>query len=93
MEPERIVRGISEAFEVEKEALLKRGCKGVGRSVLMEMLYRHGGMNQREIGELMGIDYSSVSVARKRLLGAQEKDRKLFAKIARLSQRLAESQE
>jgi DNA-binding MarR family transcriptional regulator len=33
----------------------------------MELLYRHAGMNQREIGELMGVDYSSVSVARKRL--------------------------
>jgi chromosomal replication initiation ATPase DnaA len=92
VEPERIVRGICEVFEVEKEALLKKGYKGVARSVLMEMLYRYGGMNQREIGELMGIDYSSVSITRKRLLGAREKDRKLLAKIERLSQRLARSQ-
>jgi DNA-binding MarR family transcriptional regulator len=33
----------------------------------MELLYRYGGMNQREIGELMGIDYSAVSVMRRRL--------------------------
>jgi DNA-directed RNA polymerase specialized sigma24 family protein len=33
----------------------------------MELLYRYAGVNQREIGELMGVDYSSVSVARKRL--------------------------
>ena len=72
--------------------MFKRGYKGVARSVLMEMLYRYGRMNQREIGELMGIDYSLMSVARKRLLGAQEKDRKLLEKIERLSQRLAHSQ-
>jgi DNA-binding NtrC family response regulator len=29
--------------------------------VLMEMLYRYGGMNQREIGELMGIDIRVIS--------------------------------
>jgi hypothetical protein len=46
-------------------ALLKRGYRGVARSVLPEMLYRYGWMNQREIGELMGIDYSSVSIAGK----------------------------
>lgn len=93
VEPEKIIRGICEVFDVEKETLLKRGYKGVARSVLMEMLYRYGGMNQREIGELMGVDYSAVSVARKRLLGTQEKDRKLLAKIERLRQRLARSQE
>jgi putative transposase len=89
VQPEKILCGICEVFEVEKEALLKRGYKGVARSVLMEMLYRYGGMNQREIGELMDIDYSAVSVARKRLLGAQQKDQKLLAKVERLSQRLA----
>ncbi len=30
-------------------------------------LYRNGGMNQREIGELMSVDYSVVSVMRRRL--------------------------
>jgi len=93
VEPERIVRGICDFFAVEKEALLKRGTKGVARIVLMEMLYRHGGMNQRQIGELLGLDYSSVSIARKRLFGTLEKDQKLLAKIRKLSQRLARSQE
>ena len=93
VEPEKILRGICDVFEVDKESLLKRGYKGVARGVVMEMLYRHGGMNQREIGELMGIDYSAVSVARKRLREEQEKDRKLLARIERLNQRLGQSQE
>jgi DNA-binding MarR family transcriptional regulator len=58
----------------------------------MEMLYRHGGMNQREIGELMGIDYSAVSVKRKRLSIAQKEDRKLLARIEGLKKRMASSQ-
>jgi len=72
---------------------LRRGAKGGARGVLMEMLYRYGGMNQREIGELMGIDYSTVSVMRKRLSAIQRKDRDLSAEIERVKSRLYTSQE
>jgi DNA-directed RNA polymerase specialized sigma24 family protein len=47
----------------------------------MELLYRYAGMNQREIGELMGVDYSTVSVTRKRLrdmLAANDRLKKRF---------------
>ncbi len=54
----------------------------------MDMLYRHGGMNQREIGELMGIDYSAVSVMRKRLSALQKKDRNLSGRIEKLKGRM-----
>ena len=93
VEPERIVRGVCEEFKAKREELLKKGYKGVARGVLMEMLYRYGGKNQREIGEMMGIDYSAVSVMRKRLSALQEKDRKLSAKIDKLKKQLWQSQE
>jgi DNA-binding MarR family transcriptional regulator len=57
----------------------------------MEMLYRYGGMNQREIGELMGIDYSAVSVMRKRLSASQKEDRRLSTRIERLKKRIEPS--
>jgi REP element-mobilizing transposase RayT len=88
VEPERIIRLIGEIFKVKREELLKRGYKGVARGVLVEMLYRYGGMKQREIGELMGIDYSAVSVIRKRLWALQEKDRKLRMNIERVKREL-----
>ncbi len=59
----------------------------------MEMLYRYGGMNQREIGELMGIDYSAVSVMRKRLSAMWGKEGGLPVKIERMKKRLQASQE
>jgi len=93
VEPERIINVIGEVFEVEREELLTRGAKGVSRGVLMEMLYRYGGMNQREIGKLMGIDYSAVSVMRKRLSAIQEKSRDLSTEIERVKKRLQASQE
>lgn len=56
------------------------------------------GMNQRKIGELMtgelmGIDYSAVSVIRKRLSALQKKDRNLSVRIERLKKRIESSQE
>jgi hypothetical protein len=88
VEPERIIRVICEMFKVEREELLRKGYKGVARGVLMEMLYRYGGMKQREIGELMGIDYSAVSVTRKRLSALQGEDRRLSVLVERLEKRL-----
>jgi len=40
---------------------------GTNRQILMEILYRYAGLKGCEIGELMGLDYSTVSVGRKRL--------------------------
>jgi len=93
VEPERIIGEMCKAFRVEREELLRKGYKGVGRGILMEMLYRNGGMNQREIGELLGVDYSAVSVMRKRLFELQKNDRNLSAQIERLKRRLELSQE
>jgi REP element-mobilizing transposase RayT len=39
---------------------------GPVRQMAMELLYRHGGMNNPGIGKLMGVDYSTVSQGRKR---------------------------
>jgi putative transposase len=93
VEPEKMIGVVGEVFEVEREELLRRGAKGVARGVLMEMLYRYGGMNQREIGDLMGVDYSAVSVMRKRLSAILGKDRGLSANIERVKKHLQLSQE
>jgi hypothetical protein len=93
VEPERIFRLVGEVFKVSREELLRKGYRGVARGVLMELLYRFGGMNQREIGELMGIDYSAVSVMRKRLFALEGKDRYLTEEIERVKERMGPSQE
>jgi hypothetical protein len=67
-------RIVYQELGVKREDLLQRGYRGVGRGLLMKFLYRYGGMNQREIGELMGIDYSAVSMSRKRFQGALMSD-------------------
>jgi transposase len=54
----------------------------------MEMLYRYGGMNNREIGEMLGVDYSTVSVGRKRLGDRMEHDSKLRRRVGELEKEL-----
>ncbi len=88
LEPRRIIRVICETFEVKREELLRKGYKGIARGVLMEMLYRYGGMNQREIGELMGIDYSAVSVGRTRFRTLQEENKGLMKQVEIIKKQL-----
>jgi hypothetical protein len=45
------------------------------RQAPSELLYRYTGLKQPEIGRLPGIDYTGVSVTRKRLVQLLDKDR------------------
>jgi REP element-mobilizing transposase RayT len=51
--------------------------KGDLRRLVMDLLYRHGGMKGAAIGELFGIDYSAVSQERRRLRERVAHDRQL----------------
>ena len=51
--------------------------KGIERNVLMDLLYRAGGIKGSEIGRLLEVDYSTVSQCRKRLRDKLKKDKKL----------------
>ena len=83
--PETILATISKNTGVPETAFLKKGYKGgIARVLAMELLYRYGGMNQREIGELMGIDYSAVSVGRARFRKFLEKDTELLQLLDRI---------
>jgi hypothetical protein len=81
VEPERVLLTVMKRFQTNREEILKNRYRGPARSIAMELLYCYAGMNQRQIVELMGIDYSTVSVARKRLrymLAANDKLKKRF---------------
>lgn len=50
----------------------------------MDLLYRVGGLSGAEIGEMMGVDYSTVSVGRKRLREKMKGDKHLSRIIKRI---------
>jgi len=75
---------------VRREEVMRRGYGGLARGLLMEFLYRYGGMNQREIGELMGVDYSAVSVGRKRFEAERVKDRRLLQDVEKIKKLISQ---
>ncbi len=63
--------------EIKKE-------RGIIRQMAMDLFYRFGGLSGTEIGEMMGIDYSTVSVGRKRLREILKRDKHLSQIIKRV---------
>jgi putative transposase len=58
--------------------------KGVHRQIVMDLLYRFGGLKGEEIGKIFGVGYTSVSQERRRLAKKMQKDRKLRELIVRI---------
>ena len=50
----------------------------------MDLLYRVGGLSGTEIGEMMGVDYSTVSLGRKQILEKLKCDKHLSQIIKRV---------
>ena len=55
----------------------------------MELLYKYGGLKGAEIGQIMGLDYSTVSQGRKRLRETLKKDRELQGLLGRIEEKLS----
>ena len=88
--PAKILGIVSKETGDSGEELKKKGGRGVGRGLLMEMLYRYGGLNQRQIGEMRGVDYSSVSVGRKRLQLLAQRDKEVFGLMERVQNKISQ---
>jgi REP element-mobilizing transposase RayT len=77
VEVDKILLVVERCLATDRRELLRKRYRGIGRYLLMELLYRFAHITQAKIGELMGIDYSSVSVGRKRLHAMLERDENL----------------
>ena len=69
-----------------EEIKAERGCI---RQVAMYLLQRKGGLKGREIGELLGVDYSTVSVGQKRLRERLLKDGTIRQLVKRIEGRMS----
>lgn len=74
-----ILKEAAAYFKLRPEDLArKRGSYGDQRALVMELMHRHGGLKQEEIGRRLGdVDYTLVSRARKRFREKMERDSKL----------------
>lgn len=68
--------------EIKKE-------RGITRQIAMDVLYRFGGLTGKEIGEMMGVDYSTVSQGRKRLRETLKRDKGLLKIMERIEVNLS----
>ena len=58
--------------------------RGKLRQMTMELLYRHGGINGKEIGEIFNVSYSAVSHERRKLKDKEIKNRKIQEMMRRI---------
>jgi putative transposase len=77
--PTAVLREVAGYFRLAEEQLIgKRTPYRDERAVAMELIYRHGGVSQAEIGKVLGqLDYTSVSRERARLRQKVEQKRNL----------------
>lgn len=62
---------------------------GYNKQIVMTMLYKYVGLNNREIGTLLGIDYSTVSQGRKRLRERIARDKKVKRRVDKIERDLS----
>jgi putative transposase len=67
--------------EIKKE-------KGLLRQIVMDILYRIGGLKGKEIGRILGVGYTAVSQERRRLQEKVQKDKKVRILIETMEQKL-----
>lgn len=79
---DKIIKTAADVLGISTEELLKTS--GTVRYIIMDLLYRIGGLKNREIGEVFGVDYSTVSQGRKRLRHHKEYDEKLQALVQKI---------
>ena len=72
----------------EKISAIKKQ-RGSLRQIVMDVLYRFGGLKGVEIGAILGVDYSTVSQGRKRLREKLRKDRELRHLLSKIEDRLS----
>lgn len=90
---EKIIGIVADFHGVKADDIVKRKTKEkIVRQTAMELCYRYSPMTQKDIGEIFGIDYSTVSRNRKRLkdyIGSDNKMKKKFDRIEYIVARVA----
>ena len=84
---EEIIKAICEETGKGFDEIIKES--GATREMAMELLYRMGGIKGAEIGEMMGVDYSTVSQGRRRLKEKLAKDKNFSLLMKRIERRLS----
>jgi chromosomal replication initiation ATPase DnaA len=73
-----LVDTVSQCYGVKAADILDRKTRAKWvRQMVMELCYRHCNLGQKQIGQIFGVDYSTVSVNRSRLESRLKSGRRL----------------
>lgn len=90
--PEELIERYCAVTGESRDAVCRRRRRTDERLMLMELLHRRCVITQREIGKLMGgIDYSTVSRARKELDSRMRKDQRIARRFEEVSARVVKN--
>lgn len=84
---EHIIKAVEEETTKSIDDIISAG--GTLRQVVMDLLYRIGGLRGVKIGEMLGVDYSTVSQGRKRLREKVQNDKELQMLLNKIEKRLS----
>jgi putative transposase len=83
--PDKLIDAFCSLTACDRGEICRKGKNAIERSMLMELLYRLCNIKQPEIGRYLGnIDYSAVSISRKRFRIQMEKDASLKQKFVEI---------
>ena len=84
---DKIIKVIEKETGEKINAIKKQ--RGSLRQIVMDVLYRFGGLKGVEIGTILGVDYSTVSKGRKQKRKKLQKDRELRHVLSTIQTRLS----
>jgi len=84
---EAIIEAVEKEFDESIDWIKKE--RGALRQITMDLLYRLGGLKNRAIADIFGVDYSTVSIGRKRLREKLKKDKSTRNLVQRLESNLS----
>jgi putative transposase len=89
IKPEIVISYIADIYGIKKAKIECRSSNGDIRGITAEMLYRYSGITLREIGQLLGgVEYTAVSMLRRRVKKRLSHDQNLSKKYVQLENRL-----
>ena len=86
---DQVVKVVSQFCGVKPADILNRKTREKRvRQMTMELCYRYCNLGQKQIGQIFGVDYSTVSVNRARLKSRLESDRKLKKQFKEIQEQI-----
>lgn len=86
---ETVTEVMGSVFNVEPKELLTRSARiKLLRQMAMELCYRYTSLSQRELGEVFGVDYSTISQNRSRLKGRLQSDKRIYGQFEQIERQI-----